>query len=67
VTLKDGFVLNCAVTLPWLDWMQQMFTCRGILFADGWIPIDLIKYIAPARPVDAQQSLPDNVVPLFKR
>lgn len=67
VALKDGVVLNCAVTLPWLDWMQQLFNCHGILFEDGWIPIDLIKHIAPARPQGSSQTLPDNVVSLFKR
>jgi hypothetical protein len=67
IVLKDGHALTCPVTIPWLDWMQQLFNAHGVLYAYGWIPIELIKYIAPAFEQDAEQALPDNVVPLFKR
>lgn len=66
IFLKDGQLIDCGVTLPWLQWMQQMLQWHGVLFEGGWIPIDLIKLIAPLR-ADNTAPLPDNVVPFSKK
>ena len=65
IFLKDGGVVNCVITIPWLQWMQQLFQWHGVLFECGWIPADLIKLIVPLNE-GSGNPLPDNVVSLFK-
>ena len=65
IFLKDGQFVNCLITIPWVQWMQQLFQFHGVIFEGGWIPADLIKLIAPVNEA-SDKPLPDNVVPIFR-
>ena len=65
IFLKDGQVVTCLITIPWVQWMQQLFQFHGVIFEGGWIPADLIKLIAPVNEA-SDKPLPDNVVPIFR-
>ena len=66
IHLKDGAFVDCAVLIPWPDWMRQMMGWHGVMFDYGWIPADLIKLIAPLTTPESKGELPQNVVPFRK-
>ena len=66
IQLKDGAFVDCAVLIPWPDWMRQMMGWHGVMFDYGWIPADLIKLIAPLPTPESKGDLPANVVSFRK-
>ena len=66
IHLKDGAFVDCAVLIPWPDWMRQMMGWHGVMFDYGWIPADLIKLIAPLPTPESKGDLPANVVSFRK-
>ena len=66
IHLKDGAFVDCAVLIPWPDWMRQLMMWHGVMFDNGWIPADLIKLIAPLTTPESKGELPQNVVPFRK-
>ena len=66
IFLKDGQVVECAILLPWLEWLRGVLNFHGVVFDHGWIPADLIKLIAPVNP-DPAINLPENVLPFSRK
>jgi hypothetical protein len=66
VFLRDGTYVDVHFTISWSDWMLQVLNWRGIMFEPaGWIPIDLIRLIAPPT-AQGDAQLGENVVPFKK-
>ena len=66
IILKDGLSVDCGITIPWLNWVQQMLQWHGVVLDYGYIPMDLIKVIMPINPDGTPAAWTDNVVPFKK-
>lgn len=66
VFCKDGQTYDVSITVPWEIWMQYFIAWRGVLFDHGWLPMDMVKLIAPTVPKGEAPKLDGNIVPFKK-